>query len=156
MIYVFDTSSFIVIGHYFPTTFPTFWEQFDSAVNTGQILSAREVRNELDRGDPPKHLVDWIARNKDIFLMPTEEETRIVGTIFAVPHFRQLVGAKQLLKGTPVADPFLIASAKARNGCVVTEERGPDNAARIPNVCKHFSVQWTNLEGFMTTEGWQF
>jgi len=144
------------MGHYFPSSFPTFWEQFGSAVVSGQVISVREVLNELERGDPPDHLVQWLSLNKSTFLTPTNEEAEIVGSIFAVPHFRQLVTAKQLLKGTPVADPFLIASAKARNGCVVTQEKEKDNAARIPNVCEHFSVNWTDLEGFMTAEHWQF
>ena len=32
-----------------------------------------------------------------------------VAQIFRVPHFRQLIGVKQQLKGSPVADPFLVA-----------------------------------------------
>ena len=29
MAYVFDTSSFIVMGHYYPEQFPRFWEKFN-------------------------------------------------------------------------------------------------------------------------------
>ncbi|HDK37844.1 MAG TPA: DUF4411 family protein, partial [Thiolapillus brandeum] len=31
-----------------------------------------------------------------------------------------------------------------------------DNSAKIPNVCKHFSVECINLEGFMEQEEWTF
>jgi hypothetical protein len=76
--------------------------------------------------------------------------------IFNVAHFRQRVGNKQLLDGHPVADPFVIASARVRGGCVVTEEQLKPNAARIPNVCDHFKVACTNVRGFLKQNGWKF
>jgi len=51
-----------------------------------------------------------------------------------------LVTETQRLKGQPVADPFVIASAKVRGGAVVTEELKREHAAKIPNVCQHFDV----------------
>ncbi|NQT19655.1 MAG: DUF4411 family protein [Planctomycetes bacterium] len=156
MIYVFDTSSFIVLSHYFPQRFPSFWEQFDEAVSQGAVISVREVYKELDKEASKEHLHDWLKRNKQVFLMPSEEETEFVAEIFAVTHFQYLVTQKQRLKGTPVADPFVIASARIDNACVVTEESMKPNAANIPNVCEHFSIQCTNIEGFMRREGWQF
>jgi Domain of unknown function (DUF4411) len=81
---------------------------------------------------------------------------QFVATIFSVPHFKYLVGQRQILKGMPVADPFVVAAAKIRGACVVTEEKLKKNAARIPNVCEHFDVLYTNMEGFMEDEGWQF
>ncbi|MEE8526835.1 MAG: DUF4411 family protein [Thermoanaerobaculia bacterium] len=63
---------------------------------------------------------------------------------------------KARLLGKPVADPFLIAAAKVLDGCVVTEESFPPNAARIPNVCEHFGIDWTNFEGFLERNGWTF
>ena len=47
MAYVFDTSSFSVIGNYYPEQFPTFWEKFDQAATAGTIISVREVRREM-------------------------------------------------------------------------------------------------------------
>ena len=156
MIYVFDTSSFIVLSHYFPQRFPSFWQQFDGAVSQGAGISVREVHNELHSEATKEHLRDWLDRNKHIFLIPSEEETEFVAEIFAVPHFQYLVTQKQRLKGTPVADPFVIASARVDDACVVTEESMKPNAAGIPNVCAHFSIQCTNIEGFMRREGWKF
>lgn len=79
-----------------------------------------------------------------------------VSEIFSIPHFQNLVGQKQTLKGTPVADPFIIACAKVKNGCVVTEEVMKQGAARIPNICEHFGIDCTNVEGFMEREKWEF
>lgn len=42
------------------------------------------------------------------------------------------------------------------NGCVVTTEKHTPNAAKIPNVCEYFQVEWTDLEGFMESEQWRF
>jgi hypothetical protein len=46
-----------------------------------------------------------------------------------------------------------IASARVRGGCVVTEEANKPNAAKIPNVCEHFGIHWTNVEGFWKQNG---
>ena len=79
-----------------------------------------------------------------------------VAEIFGLRHFQNLVGERPRLTGKPVADPFVIASARVRRGCVVTEEALKKNAAGIPNVCDHFSIPWTNLEGFMERHDWRF
>lgn len=156
MIYVFDSNAFIVMSHYFPDRFPTFWEQLNECVSSGLLVSVREVRNELDRGITKPHLEKWISDNSHIFKMPSEAETEFVAEIFAIPRFLEIVRRKQILSGTPVADPFVIAAARIRGGCVVTEESEKPNSARIPNVCRYFEIDCTNLEGFMEREGWSF
>ncbi len=156
MTYVFDTSSFIVLGHFFPERFPSFWERLDAAVSEGTVVSVREVRRELGSPSTREHLSQWVKRNGDIFLKPSEVEMAFVAEVFQFPRFQHLVGERQRLRGTPVADPFVIACAKVTGGCVVTEERLKENAAKIPNVCKHFAIDCTNLEGFMARQGWEF
>ena len=156
MIYVFDTNSFRVLGNYYPDRFPSFWEMFDELVAAGRIVSVREARNELENQSTKDHLDRWVDRNKRIFLSPSAEETEFVSRIFEVPHFRQLVSSRNLSVGKAVADPFLIAAAWSRGGCVVTEEAMKKNAAKIPNVCEHFGVDCTNVEGFMERESWTF
>ena len=156
MAYVFDTSSFSVLGNYYPERFPSFWEKFDQAVTAGTIISVREVRRELDFYIPYPHLSDWVKDHGDIFLPPSPAETRFVSEIFSVPHFLTLVNQKSLLEGRPCADPFIIAKAEVINGCVVTEEKLAPNASKIPNVCDHFGVDCTNLQGFMEREHWMF
>jgi len=127
--YVLDTNSLIVIGHYFPDRFPTFRERFNAAVADGRIVSVREVRREFDIRATRPH---------------------------PVQHFQQLVGQKQRLKGSPVADPFVIAGAAAHQATVISEEEKKPDAANIPNVCRHFSIPCRNLEWLMATEGWVF
>jgi hypothetical protein len=154
--YVFDTNSFIVLGHYFPERFPSFWGQFEKAVTSGQIVSVREVFNELDGHGNRPHLKKWVKTHRRVFLAPTPEETAFLAQLFAVPRYRQMVSEKQRMKGTPVADPFVIAHASVNDAWVVTEEAKKKNSAKIPNVCEQFGVSCTNIEGFMRREGWRF
>ena len=156
MAYVFDTNSFRELGSYYPDQFPTFWEKFNRAVAVGTIISVREVRRELDAQVHHTHLFDWVGDHGDIFFPPNPAEMRFVSEIFSVQHFQMLVSEQDLLAGNLRADPFIIAKAKAINGCVVTEERRRLNAAKIPNVCDHFGIDCTNLQGFMEREGWTF
>ena len=69
---------------------------------------------------------------------------------------RNGINERNRLTGRPIADPFIIAMAKAINGCVVTQEKEKPNAAKIPNVCQHFGIDFTNLQGFMEREDWSF
>lgn len=43
MIYVFDTSAFIVLKHFYPRTFPSLWAGLDQLVAHGDLISVREV-----------------------------------------------------------------------------------------------------------------
>lgn len=153
--FLFDTSSFRVLGHYYPDQFPSFWKRFAESIEVGYALSVKEVYNELERYTD-NLIWPWAQEHKHVFEPPSEEEGAFVVQIFSVAHFRALIGAKQILQGRPVADPFLIASASVRKGCVVTEEEHKKNAAKIPNVCGHFGVHCTDVEGFLNHNEWKF
>lgn len=155
MIYIIDTSSLSVLKNYYPQRFPSFWAKLDCLVETGRLRSVREVKREIARLDS-EHVGEWLKQQGDFYHAPTVKEYGILREIFEIKHFEQLVGEKQRLRGTPVADPFLIAAAKACDGFVVTEERFKENAARIPNVCQHLKVNWMPLEQMIAQEGWIF
>lgn len=156
MIYVFDTGSFSKLKHYFPGVFATLWSGLDGMVKAGSLLSTKEVKRELQNGSPDPHVDAWIKENSHIFTTPTGQELQIVASILSISHFQSIIGEQQRLKGTPVADPFVIAAAKARAGTVVTEEIYKPHSAKIPNICEHLNVPCTNLEGFMALQGWTF
>src|SRR5258706_8696723 len=106
MSYVFDTSAFIIIGHYYPDQFPSFWKRFNAAVQSGEIVSVREVLNELSTKASRPWLAEWVKDNSHIFLVPSAQETTFVSRIFRIPHFQMLVSGKARLTGKPAADPF--------------------------------------------------
>lgn len=159
-VYVFDSGPLIdLFSHYYRERFPSLWQHFDEMIADGRITSTREVGNEI-RGHGDK-LAEWFEALKEdrtnVFVIPTPTELEVVREIFSVRHFQAMIRKKRRLEGRPVADPFVIARAKClENGCVVTTERNTPNAAKIPNVCEYFGVDWTDLEGFMEREQWRF
>lgn len=156
MIYVLDTSSIVVLKNFYPSRFPSLWKSIDQLLKSERLLSTREVLNELESREGHEFILSWAKTNKHIFAIPGNEELKFVNQIFSVSHFQSLISLESLLKGSPVADPFVIAAAKPKDGCVVTEESKKPNAAKIPNVCDHFWIACKNMEGLMKQEGWAF
>lgn len=156
MIYVFDTSSLRSLQHFYPSVFKTIWQGLDTLAQQQTLISTREVWNELERQNVSAEVLAWAKKNKQIFTIPTAAELQFVAQIFQIKHFQNLIGEQQRLKGTPVADPFVIACAKIKGGTVVTEEQLKPQAAKIPNVCAHFKVPCIDLEKFMQQQAWAF
>lgn len=165
MTYVFDTSSLRSLQHFYPRVFKSIWDGLDALVAQKYLISTREVYRELEGQAITAELLKWAKANKALFTTPTGPELGFVAEIFKVGHFQGLIGKQQQLKGTPVADPFVIACARINQGTVVTEEgwqRGSPpltlkpNAAKIPNVCRHFNIPCIDLEEFMHRQGWSF
>lgn len=157
--YVFDTSSLsIIIKNYYEDTFPTLWKLFNEALDSRTIISVREVRAELENSGWIGALKkgEWLKNIKKSFLDPTEDELTFIKEIYKVPHFKQNISKQAQLKKDPVADPYVIAKAKILNIAVVTDEAVKENAAKIPNICKHFDIKCTNLQGFMKENDWVF
>ena len=142
--------------NYFQDRFPSFWTKVDYYMEVGKIISVKEVYEELQLQIDSERYLDWITFRKDIFKKPSENETDFIPRILEVRNFANLIGIKQIKEGKHVADPFLIASAKINNACVVTEEKYKPNAPTIPNVCEYFKIECVNLEKFMIKENWKF
>ncbi len=130
MVYVFDTSSFIVLKHYYRPTFESVWLGIEKLVADGLLISTREVFNELQSYNDVDYVQDWAKNFKNIFATPSNDELAFVTKIFQVGHFKALISAKSVLKGTPVADPFVIAAAAVKGGTVVTQEKLKPNARK--------------------------
>lgn len=157
MIYVFDTSSLSnILNHYYQDRFPSFWEKFDLMIKDGNLISVREVFNELtDKFDDT--LINRLTKENDSFFRdPISEEMSFITQIYSVQHFQHNLDKKKLLKGGYFADPFIIAKAWQEKGTVVTEEDNKPNAAKIPNICDYFGMLCTSLEGFLTQLDWKF
>lgn len=154
--YVFDSGPFSKLKHYYPSVFKSVWSGLDSLISSGELISTKEVWTELENGDPNKYVHAWLKVRKGIFTVPTAAELAVVTQILAIPHFQSLIGERQRLRGTPVADPFVVAASSIRQATVVTEELFKPNAAKIPNVCTHFVIRCLTLEEFMAEQQWAF
>ncbi|AAM42238.1 PIN domain-containing protein [Xanthomonas campestris pv. campestris] len=150
--YVFDTGPFSRLKHYYPAVFHSFWAHMDALVHGGYLLSTREVKRELDNGEPNAVVSAWIGQHAGLFSMPSAGEMQLVAQILAIPHFQSIIGERQRLKGTPVADPFVIAAAQVRGFAVVTTEVYKPQAAKVPIICQHFNVRCIDLEQFMAEQ----
>lgn len=156
MIYVVDTNTVRVWGNYYPASFPSFWNHLEDLVTAGRLMSVREVYNELDAQNTSDHVAEWIETHRDLFKVPTTQEMQQVSAILAIPHFQPIVGQRAIVRGSPVADPWIVAKAAAVQGCVVTEEAYKPNGVRIPNICERFDVSCMNWAGVLKTEGWRY
>lgn len=159
MVYVFDTSSLVVLfRNFYPDNFPSLWKKFNHSVSQGQYISVKEARQEINSYAEIDYLKKWSKEHKNFFLPPSKEESQFISQMFSeLTHFQGLVKNKNILSGKPVADPFVIAKAKTlKKGNVVSEEKFKENASKIPNVCKHFNIQHSSLKDFMKQEGWEF
>ena len=160
MDYALDSNTLSqVYRFYYKDRFPSFWDKFYELVSSGRAGSISEIEAEMNRLLGLDAAVRELKRlAPEFFATPSHEEQQFVARILGVPHFRSIIGAKAITKGTPVADPFLIAKAgaSARDMIVVTEETFRPNAAKIPNVCQHFGIECINLRQLMEREGWRF
>ncbi len=134
MKYVFDTGAFVVLRNFYPSTFPSLWKGIDALAGNGTILSVREVFKELHNFNDADFIQDWARQHKAVYAIPTREELLVVQELLAVPHFQVMISNRAMLKGTPVADPFVVAAGKVKSATVVTQELYKPNAAKMPNV----------------------
>jgi len=133
MEYVFDTNTLSsIFMHYYFDNFPSFWKKFNPMVESGDIISVREVRLELKETNRLDYIKKWAGSYPFFFANPTNDELKFITQIYSVKHFQQNVEKKKLLGGKPVADPFIIAKAKINNAIVVTEEEEKPHASKIP------------------------
>jgi hypothetical protein len=152
---VLDTSVVSALHrNYFRDRFPSLWKRFDEMTAAGAITSTRESLRELS--DVGGAAAKWAEANSVLFAQPNADEAAFVAEIYRVPHFQANIEKQKILKGGKNADAFLIARARVLGGTVVSMEKLRPNAARIPNICKHFSLPCLDLEEFMAKEGWQF
>jgi hypothetical protein len=124
----------------------------DRLADEGSLRSVKEVRRELERNCRFTHVSDWVRAHRSVFRRPSADEEAFISEMFTHEKYREFVRRQSILKGLPVADPFIIASAKVNGGLVVTMESRKSGGARIPTVCDDYEIECTDLEGFLERE----
>lgn len=153
-LYILD-SNFFIQAHraYYPLDVVTsFWTKISELANQGKIRSIDKVKSEIyansSHEDELKH---WCENNLPVdFFLDTNS---------VVPDYIDLVEwansmhnhykpmAIQEFLSAELADPWLVAYAKANNYTVVTYEKSEPNIKRkikIPEACNHFDVKYIN------------
>ena len=150
--YIFDTNALRSLGFYYPNRFPTIWEKINELADISLLRSVKEVQREIESNCPSGHVLEWVKTHHHIFLRLTEEEQKIISEIFRIEQFRGLVRRSNIIKGYPVADPFIVAAAKVHFAYVITQESLKLGGARIPTLCKELEIDCRDLEGFLELE----
>ena len=152
MKYVIDSNILIDMKHFYPQIFTSFWNKMNELIASNEMISVKEAYNELtSRND---FISKWAEENELIFATPNADEYTTVTEIMT--KHKELVKNESINGGRAVADPFLIAKAKATNSILITNETLTPNAHKIPNICDEYKIRVMNLEEFMSNEGWQF
>lgn len=144
-----DNEIFLVDSNSFMTPFrfyyafdlvPAYWKELNKHINSGRIVVLDIVKDEIDKGNDD--LAKWIADLDQLTVVPKVTE-KTVGCYQEVMRY--------------VADPWLIASAKANGYTIVTEEKSstglskktPNKGAKIPDVAKYFGVKTVDVFDMM-------
>lgn len=153
MTYCLDTSGLLDawVRWYPPDVFPSFWLKIEELVDSGRIIASDEVLVELERREDD--LYKWAKDRRQMFL-PLDEDIQIAaGKI--LEQFPRLVDTR---RERSQADPFVIAVAMLHKRIVITGEKpsGTPEKPRIPNVCKHFGVEYMGVVQLIRQEKWSF
>jgi len=155
--FMVDTNTIITpCKKYYPFDLvPSFWSFLEARIKDGSIVILDKVYNELVAGEDD--LTDWLKgiapisliehKNPDIIKKYSDILTYIQTCGFYKPK------ALTEWSNIKVADPWLIASACVFDYTVVTFEEPngnlsksqPCSRSKIPDICKVFDVECTNL-----------
>ena len=153
MIYILDTNIFRKILEHLPKKgeyFEQVWKAFETGIKKGVYQSVDECYNELDAHyDDKNENMQWLKNNKDMFLSPTSDESRIIRSLFEKSKMRESIRTRNILENRPSADPYIAAKAKAVGGIVVTTEKYKSNSAQLPNICEALGVESISYDDFM-------
>ena len=158
--YSIDTSMLIHAWYvaYVPARIPSFWKCLDDLIQRGVIRAPFEVKQELRRQQEEKKkeaegaqqdIYRWFSQRDEFFVKATEEILEYASEI--ARKFPKLVR-----KTTPreVADPYVIALARAESCTVVSQEKPKPKTINIPSVCGYYDIRYIDLFDFVKEQDW--
>jgi hypothetical protein len=120
---------------------PKFWSFIDKQLGAGVIRCPLAVFDELTKGKDT--LAQWckVRKSSGLCVRPTKEIQITYRAV--IEHVEGICTPPQLAIFAGVADGWLIASAMATKGVVVTQESqgGKRATLKIPKLCKELSVK---------------
>ena len=143
---------------------PSFWGKLADAFKNNRIVLLDMVKDELLKGEDD--LTNWIKANEDIIGVCNYKTESVISNYQSVFQHIQSSGLYKesaLAAWAPanVADPWLIAAAKANSYTIVTLEapsgglstKTPNKEAKIPDVAMALGVKTSSLFEMMRTLG---
>lgn len=153
-LYIVD-SNFFIQAHraYYPIdVIQSFWTKVKQLAEEGKIKSIDKVKTEIySNASHEDELKGWCEDNlpNDFFLdtsSSVSDYTDIVVWANSMSNFYKRSAIQEFL-ATDLADPWLVAHAKANNYTIVTYEKSEPNRKsriKIPEVCNQFGVRYIN------------
>jgi hypothetical protein len=153
--YSIDSSSLIHCRRTYPIdVFPSLWQAIDQLLARNILFAHEEVWIEINRGTDP--LTTWAASRKTGLCVPAD-----AGQVSVVQQIaRRFPQANYTTTTEHRADPWVVALARTRSLCVVSEEGGTAPIfPRVPQMCGAFGVptcvSWMSCEpkGGLSNDG---
>ena len=160
-IFIIDSNSLITPYklYYSFDLAPKFWNDIEQKIVDGSIVILDKVYDELLAGDD--ELSTWLSSIPDLSKLSHKDQSIVLayGEVLNYIQTSGLYTQNALIEwsGNRIADPWIIASAKIHAQTVVTfeassgviSEKSPSSKPKIPDICKHFNVGYTNLFDMM-------
>jgi len=160
-----DTSVFITAyqQYYAFDLFPSFWRSLERWGKQGKWISCAAVFDELTNGKSDA-LSNWAKANATLFLQPGlavsakyQEIAELVIKRYEPHHAETFLAS---------ADPWVVAQAAASGQIVVTLEAERQEYidprtervhghVKLPNVCRHFGVEFINTFAMLRRLGFK-
>ena len=149
-VFLIDSNALITpFQQYYPFDLvPGFWGQVKVGIDTGKIIIASKVFDEVITGGDD--LSSWILQFKDKTFDHKDKDIVIaVGKILDYLRSSSRYDNDAVLAWSDIkiADPWLIAIAMIHNYIVVTFEKTSNSPRkpRIPDICDYFGVMHCDL-----------
>ncbi|MEN6292267.1 MAG: DUF4411 family protein [Methanobacterium sp.] len=149
--FIIDTCSLIDLKRNYSTqVFVSLWSSIKDLIDNGELISLKEVQNELVKDD--KEFWTGIHNNngKNFFVDAHDKEIECLTQLEGFSIYDE-----EWAEGESMSDPLLICFGIANNHIVVTEEN-QRSERRIPYVCKQVGVDCINLNQFFEDNKWEF
>lgn len=160
-VYILDSSVLIEAArrYYAFDLAPLFWQSLVNNAIEGRIQSIDRVKQELERGKD--ELAEWVKKDFSSAFASTDDPSVLqsLSEIMSWVQGNNQYSQAAKTQFADIADCWLVAYAKAKNGTVVTQEIiQPYVKARvpIPNVCQAFSVPYVNTFEMLRSLGIRF
>ena len=161
--YVIDSCSLIELNRKYPIDiFPSVWQKIESLIDSGFLVSPKEVLKEIEKGDD--NLKEWAKKQTKLFKNLTARQIQIVQEILA--KYPRWLNEDSMM---PIADPFVIALAiemeqdpqktlieTIKKRIVVSEERMSGKKTKVPYVSHQYGIECIFLIDMFRNEGWVF